>query len=288
MTRKALGKGLEAIFGNLGNEVVHEKTGASVLDIEISKITPNPFQPRREFKEEEIQDLANSLREKGLLQPILLRKHGEGFQIVAGERRFRAFQFLGKNKIPAMVRDQLSDRDMMEMALIENIQRVQLNAIEEAMAFEQLINACGITHEELAQKLGKSRSAITNTLRLLKLESELQDWIREGKLTAGHGRALLQSDPDQRMRLAKKIIEDHLNVRHAEKSGPAKTPEATKPLDPNAQAFIEKLRFLLGTKVVLKGSEHRGILEIHYMSRHDLETLGDLLERGHEVHGAAG
>jgi ParB family transcriptional regulator, chromosome partitioning protein len=288
MTRKALGKGLEAIFGNLGQEVVSEKTGASVQEIELSKITQNPFQPRREFGEEEIQDLANSIREKGLLQPILLRKHKDGYQIVAGERRFRAYQALKKTTISAIVRDQLSDRDMMEMALIENIQRVQLNAIEEALAFEQLINACGITHEELAQKLGKSRSAITNTLRLLKLETELQDMIRQGKLTAGHGRALLQSDPGQRFRLAQKIVEDHVNVRNAEKTGPRKESSPEKPLNPNTQAYIDKLRLLLGTKVVLKGSDHRGILEIHYMSRHDLETLGELLERGHEIQGTAG
>ena len=288
MTRKALGKGLEAIFGNLGNEVVNTKTGVSVLEIEISKISPNPFQPREEFQEEEIQELANSIDEKGLLQPVLLRKHKDGYQIVAGERRFRAYQVLKKVRIPAIVRDQLSDRDMMEMALIENLQRVQLNAIEEALAFEQLINAVGITHEELAQKLGKSRSAITNTLRLLKLEPELKDWIREGKLTAGHGRALLKSEPKQRMRLAKKIVEDHLNVRHAEKTGSKNDPAPIQSSNPNTQAYIDKLRFLLGTKVVLKGSDQRGILEIHYMSRTDLENLSNLLERGHETQGAAG
>jgi ParB family transcriptional regulator, chromosome partitioning protein len=279
MTRKALGKGLEAIFGNLGQEVVHPTTGSNTLEIEISKITPNPFQPRTEFGPEEIQDLANSIREKGLLQPILLRKHHQGYQIVAGERRFRAMQLLGRTQVPALVREQLSDRDMMEMALIENIQRVQLNAIEEAIAFEQLINNCGITHDELAQKLGKSRSSITNTLRLLKLDDDLKAMIKEGKLTAGHGRALLQTDPKKRAKLAQKIVDDHLNVRHAEKSGGRKT-EAAKPLNPNAQAFLEKLRFLLGTKVTLKGTENRGILEIHYMQRQDLETIAEVLERG--------
>ena len=288
MTRKALGKGLEAIFGNLGNEVVHPKTGASVLEIEISKISPNPYQPRQEFLDADIQDLANSIREKGLLQPILLRKHKDGYQIVAGERRFRAYQLLNKVKISALVREQLSDQDMMEMALIENLQRVQLNAIEEALAFEQLINACGITHEELAQKLGKSRSAITNTLRLLKLESELQTWIREGKLTAGHGRALLQSEPNERMRLAQKIMADHLNVRLAEKTNPKKELPPASSQNADTKAFVDKLRFLLGTKVVMKGSDQRGILEIHYMSHHDLDTLSELLERGHEVQGTAG
>jgi ParB family transcriptional regulator, chromosome partitioning protein len=279
MTRKALGKGLEAIFGNLGQEVVHPKTGSNTLEIEISKIAPNPFQPRTEFGPEEIRELADSIREKGLLQPILLRKHHDGYQIVAGERRFRATQLLGKTSIPALVREQLSDRDMMEMALIENIQRVQLNAIEEAMAFEQLINNCGITHDELAQKLGKSRSAITNTLRLLKLDDELKAMIKEGKLTAGHGRALLQTDPKKRLKLAQKIVEDHLNVRRAEKSG-ARKGDGPKPMNPNTQAFLEKLRFLVGTKVTLKGTENKGVLEIHYMQRQDLETLAEMLERG--------
>jgi ParB family transcriptional regulator, chromosome partitioning protein len=279
MTRKALGKGLEAIFGNLGQEVVHPKTGSNTLEIEISKISPNPFQPRTDFGPEEIRELADSIQEKGLLQPILLRKHHDGYQIVAGERRFRATQLLGRTSIPALVREQLSDRDMMEMALIENIQRVQLNAIEEAMAFEQLINNCGITHDELAQKLGKSRSAITNTLRLLKLDDELKAMIKEGKLTAGHGRALLQTDPKKRMKLAQKIVEDHLNVRRAEKSG-ARKGDSPKPMNPNTQAFLEKLRFLVGTKVTLKGTENKGVLEIHYMQRQDLETLAEMLERG--------
>lgn len=282
MTRKALGKGLEAIFGNLGSEVVDPKTGGPTQEIELSKISPNPFQPRTEFGPEEIQELANSIREKGLLQPILLRKHHDGYQIVAGERRFRATQLLGKTAIPALVRDHLSDRDMMEMALIENIQRVQLNAIEEAHAYEQLINNCGITHDELATKLGKSRSAITNTLRLLKLDDPLREMIREGKLSAGHGRALLQAEPKQRMKLAQKIVDDHLNVRKAEKSGTRK--EAAKAArNPNTQAFLEKMQLLLGTRVTLKGTEAKGILEIHFMQRGDLEAFAELLERAREI-----
>jgi ParB family chromosome partitioning protein len=284
MTRKALGKGLEAIFGNLGTEVVNPKTGGATLEIELSKIAPNPFQPRTEFGPEEIAELANSIREKGLLQPILLRKHHDGFQIVAGERRYRAMQSLGRETIPALVRDQLSDRDMMEMALIENIQRVQLNAIEEAMAYEQLINTCGITHDELAQKLGKSRSAITNTLRLLKLENPLLEMIREGKLTAGHGRALLQAEPNKRLKLAHKIVEDHLNVRKAEKSG-TKRDASKSGRNPNTQAFLEKLQLLLGTKVTLRGTDAKGILEIHFMQRGDLEAFAEMIERAQLAHG---
>jgi ParB family transcriptional regulator, chromosome partitioning protein len=288
MTRKALGKGLEALFGNIGTEVVNPKTGVGVLEVEISKITPNPYQPRRAFSDEEIQELADSIRAKGLLQPILLRKHGEGFQIVAGERRFRAMRSLGKTEIPAQVREQVSDRDMMEMALIENLQRVQLNPIEEALAFEALINECGVTHEEIADQLGKSRSTVTNTLRLLKLDPEVRTLIQEGKLTAGHGRALLQAEPARQVKLARKIVEDQLTVRTAEQSGSTaakkkeKEKEKGKAANPNTAAFIDKVRYLLGTKVVMKGNDHKGVLEIHYMSRNDLENLGDLLQRGHD------
>lgn len=286
MTRKALGKGLEALFGNIGTEVVHPKTGSGVLEVEISKITPNPFQPRRVFSDEEIQELADSIRTKGLLQPILLRKHGEGFQIVAGERRFRAMRSLGRTEVPAQVRDQVSDRDMMEMALIENLQRVQLNPIEEALAFEALINECGVTHEEIADQLGKSRSTVTNTLRLLKLDPEVRTLIQGGKLSAGHGRALLQMEPSRQIKLARKIVEDQLNVRSAEQSGATsakkKEKDRAKAANPNAAAFVDKLRYLLGTKVVMKGSDQKGVLEIHYMSRTDLDNLGDLLQRGHD------
>lgn len=291
MSRKALGKGLEALFGTVGTEVVNPKTGESVLEVPISKISPNPYQPRREFTESEIQELAESIRAKGLLQPILLRKHGEGYQIVAGERRFRATKSLGRTEIAAQVRDQLSDRDMMEMALIENLQRVQLNPIEEALAFEALINEYGMTHEELADQMGKSRSSVTNTLRLLKLEQEVRSLIQNGKLTAGHGRALLQTDPERQVKLARRIVEDQMNVRTVEQtsSSTKKKDKQDKPVkapSPNVGAFLEKLRHLLGTKVVMKGTENKGVLEIHYMNRQDLDTLGELLQRGHEaVHG---
>jgi ParB family chromosome partitioning protein len=284
MTRKALGKGLEALFGNMGTEVVNPKTGTGVLEVEISKISPNPFQPRQVFSAEELSELSESIREKGLLQPILLRKHGDGYQIVAGERRFRATQLIGRETISAQVRDHLSDRDMMEMALIENLQRVQLNPIEEAEAFEKLINACGITHDELAHKLGKSRSAISNTLRLLKLDGEVQGMIRDGKLSAGHGRAILQAEPSQHARLAHKMVAGQMNVRHAEKTGSKKTKRSEiARSNPNTEAFLEKIRYLLGTKVVLKGSEQKGVLEIHYMNRRDLDTIADLLQKGHDI-----
>ncbi|HEX2612853.1 MAG TPA: ParB/RepB/Spo0J family partition protein, partial [Fibrobacteria bacterium] len=191
MSRRALGKGLDAIFANLGAEVADPKTGSPVHEVELERIEPNPYQPRREFAEDELKQLAASIAQSGLMQPILLRRHGEGYQIVSGERRYRAFRSLNRARIPALVRDQVSDRDMRELALVENVQRVQLNPLEEALAYEELVNALGLTHEQVAERVGKSRAAVTNTLRLLKLEPDVRAWLQEGKLTAGHGRALL-------------------------------------------------------------------------------------------------
>ncbi len=283
MSRKALGKGLDAIFGNMGTEVVDAATGQSILEIELEKITPNPYQPRREFNEAEIKELADSIREKGLLQPVLLRRHAGGFQIVAGERRFRAMKLLEKPTISAQVREKLTDRDMMEMALIENIQRVQLNAIEEAKAYDQLISECGLTHEDLSKQVGKSRSAITNSLRLMKLHPQVQEWIQEGKLTAGHGRALLQSATSKQEELAKRILDQNMNVRAAEKTRNQQVQKPTASLTPDLQAFVEKLRFALGTKVSLRGDGKKGVLEIHYFSQEDLENLGRVLAIGSEA-----
>lgn len=277
MTRRALGKGLEAIFANLGNEVVNSETGNLVHEIELVRIAPNPFQPRHDFSDEELKELSESISKKGLLQPILLRKHGDGYQIVAGERRFRAFQILGKSHIPAMIRDQISDRDMMELALIENVQRVQLNPVEEAQAYEQLVNACGMTHEEISIQVGKSRVAVTNTLRLLKLEENVRQWLREGKLTAGHGRALLQYHGEEQIKRARNILEAALNVRQVEKRI---VPAVPKPLDANTRAFLEELRSLLGLKVSLRGGSRKGVVEVHYTSRDDIDNLIHILRQG--------
>ncbi len=277
MTRRALGKGLEAIFANLGDEVVNSETGNLVHEIELTLISPNPFQPRHDFSDEELKELSESISQKGLLQPILLRKHGDGYQIVAGERRYRAFQKLGKPHIPAMIRDQISDRDMMELALIENVQRVQLNPIEEAQAYEQLVNACGMTHEEISTQVGKSRVAVTNTLRLLKLEENVRQWLREGKLTAGHGRALLQYHGEEQVHRARNILDTALNVRQVEKRT---VPAIPKPLDANARAFLEELRSLLGLKVSLRGGSRKGVVEVHYTSRDEIDNFIRILRQG--------
>jgi ParB family chromosome partitioning protein len=278
MTRRALGKGLDAIFANLGNEVANPATGTSVHEIELSQIAPNPFQPRREFAAEELKELADSIAQSGLIQPIFLRKHGQGYQIVSGERRFRAFQSLSLSRIPALVREQVSDRDMRELALVENIQRVQLNALEEAQAFEQLVNDLGLTHEQIAERMGKSRAAVTNTLRLLKLEPAVREWLREGKITAGHGRALLQYQGSAQVSRARAILESSLNVRDAERG--SKSAPAAKAVDADTRAFLDELRSLTGMKVSLRGGARKGALEFHYSNRVDLNNLLESLRRG--------
>ncbi len=279
MGRNALGKGLESIFRDKGSPVANPQTGSPVHEIDLSQIEANPFQPRREFSVEELQELSNSIREKGLLQPILLRKHGQGYQIIAGERRFRASQLTGSKTILALVRDKVSDRDMMEIALIENLQRVQLNPIEEALAFDQLISNCGITHEELADRMGKSRSAVTNTLRLLRLDPEVQKLVQSQKLSPGHARNLIQESPDNQRKLAQLIVEKSLNVRDTEKiRSEKKTKSVASPQDPNLNAFIDELRSHLQTKIELKGNSHRGSLIVYFNSQAELENLATKLK----------
>lgn len=283
MSRRALGKGLDAIFANLGTEVANPQTGTAVHEIELSLVSPNPFQPRREFGADELRELAESIRLSGLIQPIFLRKHGAGYQIVSGERRFRAFQSLGRTSIPALVREQVSDRDMRELAIVENVQRVQLNPLEEALAYEQLVNDLGLTHEQVAERVGKSRTAVTNTLRLLKLEPEVRDWVREGKLTAGHGRALLQYEGAAQVARARAVLESSLNVRDAEKKErPAGAQPAAAP-DADTRAFLDELRLLTGMKVAVRGGagkSRKGVLELHFAAREDLTHLLEALRRG--------
>ncbi len=287
MSRRALGKGLDAIFANLGTEVANPQTGTAVHEIELSLISANPYQPRREFGADELHELAESIRLSGLIQPIFLRKHGNGYQIVSGERRFRAFQSLGRDRIPALVRDKVSDRDMRELAIVENVQRVQLNPVEEALAYEQLVNDLGLTHEQVSERVGKSRTAVTNTLRLLKLEPEVRDWVSEGKLTAGHGRALLQYQGAAQVARARAVLESSLNVRDAEKKEGSPKKSAFKTaalLDADTKAFLDEVRTLTGLKVSLRGGTgkvRKGVLELHFSDREHLAALLATLRRGH-------
>lgn len=293
---RGLGKGLGAIFQE--KTLAHKDDlpgtpppdGSHVEILRISQIQPNPYQPRKEFNQDELEDLATSIREKGVFQPILVRKQGGIFQIIAGERRFRASQLAGKDTIPALVREQVSDRDMREVALLENIQRVQLNAIEEALAYQELINSCGYTHEQLSDRLGKSRPTITNSLRLLKLHPTVQEMVSTGTLSAGHARVLAGIDEDKQVALARKTQDEGWSVRTLEtESGEVsqKKPKAEKepkpakkaaPEDPNQVAFLRQLEQRLGTRVTMEtNAEGKGFLRIDVLNNQDLNRVADII-----------
>ncbi|HQF53855.1 MAG TPA: ParB/RepB/Spo0J family partition protein [Fibrobacteria bacterium] len=293
---RGLGKGLGAIFQEktLAHKDDHTGTppsdGSHVEILRISQIQPNPYQPRKEFNQDELEDLATSIREKGVFQPILVRKQGGIFQIIAGERRFRASQLAGKDTIPALVREQVSDRDMREVALLENIQRVQLNAIEEALAYQELINSCGYTHEQLSDRLGKSRPTITNSLRLLKLHPTVQEMVSTGTLSAGHARVLAGIDEDKQVALARKTQDEGWSVRTLEtESGEVsqkkpkfeKEPKPAKksaPEDPNQVAFLRQLEQRLGTRVTMETNpEGKGFLRIDVLNNQDLNRVADII-----------
>ena len=281
MARQALGKGLGSIFKDLGTPIVDSQTQKQLIsEIELSRISPNPFQPRKTFDKSEINELSQSIHQQGLLQPIVVRMHEAEFQIIAGERRFRAFQDLNKETIPCFLRKSVSDRDMMELSIIENIQRVQLNVVEEAEAYVQLIQECGLTHEKLSEKLGKSRSAVTNILRLLKLAPEIQEMLKENKLTMGHARSLISLDFESQLVMAKKIIEEDLSVRDTEKTTIPKSikPVSSKiPQDPNLKAIISELQYFLANPVKLLGNEKKGKIEVSYQSQEQLQQLVNVI-----------
>ena len=284
MAKKALGKGLSSIFEEMGTPVMNMENGDLVHEIKLSEIKPNPFQPRRIFKDEEILELSNSIQKNGLLQPILLRKQKDNFQIIAGERRFKSVKKLGFKTIKAYIRKNVSDRDMIELSLIENIQRVQLLPLEEARAFSKLIQECGLTHEELAKKLSKSRSSITNTLRLLNLDKKVQSYLNEGRITAGHARAILQFPAADHVSLAEKILVDNLSVRKSESLSINRKPPPSQKIDPNLSALLDKIKFSLGCRISLKGDENKGKLEISYSSKDELEKISLIINSGSHYH----
>ena len=292
---RGLGKGLGAIFQE--KQLAHKddpagaasSEGSKVEILSLSQIQPNPFQPRKEFDPQELEELATSIREKGIFQPILVRRQGGIFQIIAGERRFRASQLAGNTTIPVLIREQVSDRDMREVALLENIQRVQLNPIEEALAYQELINSCGYTHDQLSHQLGKSRPAITNSLRLLRLAEQVQNALSTGSISAGHARVLAGLEPPRQLGLMQKIISEGWSVRTLESeasaaAAPKSTPNRTSKTkkasgeNPNHQAFLRDLEQRLGTRVTLDiQPSGKGNLKLDFLSKEDLNRLADIL-----------
>jgi len=284
MARKVLGRGLSALLG----DETSKTSGENYLEIDLDLIEPNSEQPRSRFTEEKLEELAQSIRANGIVQPIVVRKRGARYQIVAGERRWRAAQIAGLQKIPAVIKE-VADEKLLELALIENIQRQELNAIEEAKAYKNLIDTIGLTQESIAERVGKNRTIITTFLRLLKLPKDIQTLVEEEKITAGHGRALLMvNDGDSQRRLATKIIEFSLSVRDTEKAikrigkerNETGVKESVKPkIDANVRAAETKLRRQLGTHVDIlpDGKGTGGKIEIEYYSNSDLDRIYSLI-----------
>lgn len=279
--KKGLGRGLDALLGDYT-----QPTPEGVQELDIHLIDTNAGQPRKDFDQEKLQELADSIRQHGVVQPILLRQNGERYVIVAGERRFRAARLAGLEKVPAIVKD-LDEAQVMEVALIENLQREDLNPIEEAAAIRFLMQQHDLTQEEVSRRLSKSRPAIANSLRLLTLPEPVQAYLRNGKLQAGHARALAGlQDPEAQAVLADKIVGEGLSVRAAESLAreqgqkPPRQKKEPPATDPDLAAAEASLREWLGTKVSIQGSSQRGRIVIEYYNAELLQGIYDLLRGG--------
>lgn len=276
---KRLGKGLEALIPSLD---VNEND--KIIEIPLKQLRANPYQPRKQFEDESIKELAESIKQHGVIQPIIVRSVLRGYEIIAGERRFRASQLCGETTIPAVVR-KMSDQQVMEVALIENLQREDLNAIEIAVAYQSLIDQFSLTQEELSLKVGKSRSHIANFLRLLTLPKDIQEYVSRGTISMGHARAIVGvKDESVKRELVEQVIEQDWSVRHLEeeinklgsKNEGAKQIERKK--DPYLNQLEESLRERFRTTVKIKHNKNKGKIEIAYYSTEDLERLLELLQ----------
>ncbi|HEY4623950.1 ParB/RepB/Spo0J family partition protein [Solibacillus sp. FSL R7-0668] len=274
---RGLGKGIDALFRE---EAVHKED--QVQQIAIAKILKNPFQPRKRFDEAAIEELAQSVHEHGIIQPIVVRKNEKKYEIVAGERRYRAAKLAGLTEVPVIVRD-FNEQQMMEVAILENLQREDLTPIEEAEAYNSLIVNLNFTQEDLAQRLGKSRPHIANLIRLLQLPEAIRELVNEGKLSMGHGRALLGLKNKRRIpEVANKVMKDHLNVRQLEKyiqdlneAVSRETKKSNK--DVHTQATESQLREYFGTQVQIKKAKNKGKIEIEFYSEDDLQRILEML-----------
>lgn len=290
--KRGLGKGLDSMIpekiaikqiADIGMDNVSRETL-----IDINKIEPNRDQPRRIFEEDALQELADSIKQYGIIQPLIVRKEGELYYIVAGERRWRASKLAGLKKVPVLIKE-YTPQEVMEVALIENIQRQDLNPIEEALAYQNLMKEYGLKQDELAEKVAKSRTAVTNSMRLLKLDSRVQQMLIDGMLSEGHGRALLPiSNGEEQYELAQRIFDHKLSVREVEKlvkklqSKPEekKKEELVEEKDDFIyHDFEDKIRSIVGTKVIIhKQVKNKGKIEIEYYSDEELERLVELFE----------
>lgn len=287
MAKRVLGRGLEALLSDNEQQEALIR-GERVVEVPLSAIAANPHQPRKSFSEEKIRELADSIREKGVLQPLLLRPSTRGgYEIVAGERRFRAAEMLGYGTIPAVIRD-VPDRELLEIALVENIQREDLDPVELAGALQRLQAECGYTHQDLAQRLGKDRTSITNALRLLRLPEKVRLAVSRADITAGHARALAGlPTAEAQEHWCARVMREGLSVRALEgllsssgRGGRARDRIRRKPrLDATVTELIERLQMALGTRVRLHAQGRGGRIEIEYYSQEELERLIGILLR---------
>jgi len=284
MERRALGKGLSALIPEKVLESGSHKE--EIIYVQSEQIKPNPFQPREDFDQASIEELAQSIKEKGVIQPLLVRRKGDNYELIAGERRLRASNSLGLNEIPIIVRD-VSDQDSLELALIENIQREGLNPIEEAHAYQHLIDKFQVTQEKISEVLGKARATITNTLRLLKLPHEIQQEMKKGRISFAHGRTLLEiDDANQQRRLAQDIITKGLSVRELESLIKSSRPKGLKrkvsqgQSEPLVGILEEQMQHALATKVRIIKRKKRGHINIEFYSQEDLERIANVIKGG--------
>jgi len=285
MERKALGRGLSALIPEKISTERHEK----ITFVQTELIRPNPFQPREDFDTHSLEELTQSIKEKGIIQPVLVRQKGDHYELIAGERRFRAANSLNLKEIPAIVKD-ARDIDSLELSLIENIQRQNLNPIEEAHAYQYLIDKFQMSQDRLSEVLGKARASVSNTLRLLKLPAEIQEEIRKDRLSFAHGRALLEiEDANLQRRLALDAIAKGLSVRELEslvRSRRVKAPKQkmriTAARDPHASVMEERLQHALATKVRVTKRSKRGHITIEFYSLDDLERITRKIEGAKE------
>lgn len=290
---RRIGKGLSELLANIEDERVQapamESAGEAVYQIDLESISPNPDQPRKYFNEDAQRELQESIKVHGILQPLILAKRGDGYIIVAGERRYRAAKAVGMATVPALVK-RIDDSLMREISLIENLQREDLNPIEEAEAIEELIRLNGYTQEKLAQRIGKARSSVTNILRLLGLDDEVKELVRQNRLSAGHARALAAvANREAQVDFAFRAADGEMSVRELEQrikfflhpeTAPRKlSPKDRERLSGEMRAFVDDMKRVFATKVKLVGNESKGRIYIDYFSRDDLERIYELIEK---------
>ncbi|WP_010246633.1 ParB/RepB/Spo0J family partition protein [Acetivibrio cellulolyticus] len=279
MNKKGLGKGLGALIST-----ANEETENGIMELRVNEIEPNVGQPRKKFDDEKLIQLSDSIKQHGIVQPIIVRKEENIYKIVAGERRWRAARMAGLTNVPVILKD-ISNKQVMEMALIENIQREDLNPIEEAEAYERLINEYKMTQEELSKSIGKNRSTIANIIRLLALGEKVKEYLINGEISSGHARALLSiEDKEMQEKVCSEIIEKNLNVRDTEslvKKLLAQKKEVKKVIneDENIVQIEDELKKILGTKVKLFNNNKKGKIMIEYYSNDELERILDIFKK---------